>query len=94
MRDAYFYFIEKIKNHVSNERDKSLAIAKFIDDMAFKLFFTVFEVKDELNAYKVFETLNARGVKLSTTDLLKNYLYLTLSRNKVDDNELDSLDER
>jgi hypothetical protein len=30
---------------------------------------------NNLNAYKVFETLNARGVQLSTPDLLKNYLF-------------------
>ena len=32
-------------------------------------------VQDELSAYTVFETLNARGVGLSVTDLLKNYLF-------------------
>ena len=40
-----------------------------------KLFFTIITVTDELNAFKVFETLNARGVRLSATDLLKNYLF-------------------
>ena len=30
-------------------------------------------VNNDLDAFKVFETLNARGVKLSTADLLKNY---------------------
>ncbi|MEM9220554.1 MAG: DUF262 domain-containing protein, partial [Cyanobacteria bacterium P01_F01_bin.150] len=32
-------------------------------------------VQDKLNAYTVFETLNARGIELSSTDLLKNYLF-------------------
>jgi hypothetical protein len=35
-------------------------------------------VDDELNAYTVFETLNARGLELSATDLLKNYLFSRL----------------
>lgn len=39
------------------------------------LLFTVVSVGDDVNAYKVFETLNARGVQLSTPDLLKNYLF-------------------
>ena len=30
-------------------------------------------VEDELNAYTVFETLNSRGVELTSTDLLKNF---------------------
>jgi hypothetical protein len=33
-----------------------------------------------LDAFKVFETLNARGVKLSTADLLKNYLFKLTSQ--------------
>jgi hypothetical protein len=37
--------------------------------------FILVTVEDELNAYTVFETLNARGLELSATDLLKNYLF-------------------
>lgn len=45
-----------------------------------QLLFIQITVDDELNAYTVFETLNARGLELSATDLLKNYLF---SRIKV-----------
>jgi hypothetical protein len=31
-------------------------------------------VEDEAGAYKVFETLNARGLELTAGDLLKSYL--------------------
>ena len=51
--------------------------------MSDKLFFTVITVADELNAYKVFETLNARGVRLSATDLLKNWLFSVLARGET-----------
>lgn len=43
-----------------------------------QLSFILITVEDELNAYTVFETLNARGTELSTTDLLKNYLFSRL----------------
>jgi len=33
------------------------------------------EVKDQATAYRIFETMNDRGLKLSAGDLLKNYLY-------------------
>lgn len=46
-----------------------------------QLLFIRITVDDELNAYTVFETLNARGLELSATDLLKNYLF---SRLKVE----------
>lgn len=50
------------------------------ETIARHLLFIQITVEDELNAYTVFETLNARGLELSSTDLLKNYLF---SRIKV-----------
>jgi hypothetical protein len=45
------------------------------ETIARRLLFILIIVEDELNAYTVFETLNARGMELSSTDLLKNYLF-------------------
>ncbi len=60
-----------------------------------KLFFTVITVTDELNAFKVFETLNARGVRLSATDLLMNYLFTVISAQTASHEvELRSLEDR
>jgi uncharacterized protein with ParB-like and HNH nuclease domain len=70
------------------------ALAGFIDRLTDKLFFTVITVSDELNAYKVFETLNARGVKLSSTDLLKNYLFSVVHAQNQDEHELSNLETR
>ncbi|MEM9948698.1 MAG: DUF262 domain-containing protein [Cyanobacteria bacterium P01_D01_bin.36] len=51
-------------------------LAEFLTNIvAQKLLFIQINVQDELNAYTVFETLNARGIELSSTDLLKNYLF-------------------
>jgi len=51
-------------------------LAEFLTDtVAQRLLFIQIDVEDELNAYTVFETLNARGIELSSTDLLKNYLF-------------------
>ena len=71
---AYKYFL---KQFTENFRDKSTkAVTEFVTrKIDIKLFFTSITVKDDLNAFKVFETLNARGVKLSTADLLKNFLF-------------------
>lgn len=70
------------------------ALAGFIDRLTDKLFFTVITVADESNAYKVFETLNARGVKLSSTDLLKNYLFSVVHAQNQDEYELIHLEHR
>ena len=74
--------------------DKGQYLAKFVEDLSDVLFFTVITVTDELNAYKVFETLNSRGVRLSSTDLLKNYLFSVLDTNSKSQYELDILEKR
>ncbi len=69
-------------------------IASFVESFSSRMLFTKIVVQDSLNAYKVFETLNARGVKLSTPDLLKNYIFSVITKNNdVPDEKLDELDE-
>jgi len=70
-------------------------IAAFIEQITSSMVFTKIVVQDDLNAYKVFETLNARGVQLSTPDLIKNYIFSVITKNNdVTDQELDDLDEK
>ncbi|XFA72156.1 DUF1524 domain-containing protein [Thermosynechococcaceae cyanobacterium Okahandja] len=79
---------------MKTEPDVGMALARFIERMSDKLFFTVITVADELNAYKVFETLNARGVRLSSTDLLKNYLFAVVARTQHSSQDLPDLERR
>ena len=52
------------------------ALARVLSETAARcLLFILITVDDELDAYTVFETLNARGLELTTADLLKNYLF-------------------
>lgn len=52
------------------------ALARLVSEtMGWKLQFILITVEDDFSAYTVFETLNARGLELSSTDLLKNYLF-------------------
>lgn len=74
--------------------DSGQNFAAFIDSLVDKLFFTVITVTDELNAFKVFETLNARGVRLSATDLLKNYLFSLISTDAIHATAIQSLEDR
>lgn len=93
MRKAYDWFFNVVKQKFSGNR-RGDSLAQYIDSLADKLFFTVITVNDELNAYKVFETLNARGVKLSSTDLLKNYLFAVVHNFGSDEREMMELDNR
>ncbi len=94
LRKAFEWFDRHIREYVRDEPDAGKAVARLIDAMSDKLFFTVITVTDQLNAYKVFETLNARGVRLSSTDLLKNYLFSLLDREGQHEQELRNLDDR
>ena len=42
------------------------------------------EVQDQATAYRIFETMNDRGLKLSAADLVKNYLYSMVAADKAD----------
>lgn len=96
LRKAFNWFDKHLSDYVrkSGEADEGRVLAQFVDQMSDKLFFTVITVTDELNAYRVFETLNARGVRLSATDLLKNYLFSVLHRHQDHEHELKTLEDR
>ncbi len=93
MRKAFEWFETRIWQEYGTKRNGA-SLAELLDKLSDKLFFTEIVVGDELNAYKVFETLNARGVKLSSTDLLKNYLFSVVHREINDEMELNVLDEK
>ncbi|MDP4534900.1 DUF262 domain-containing HNH endonuclease family protein [Alkalimonas collagenimarina] len=92
LRKAYAWFGSRVESKFGFEDNSGQKVTGFIDSLVDKLFFTVITVTDELNAFKVFETLNARGVKLSSTDLLKNYLFSVLSSDDPHDSILDDLE--
>lgn len=71
---GFDYFYKKIEDLLPNATGADLAtfLSKSIGD---KTMFIKIEVEDELSAYTLFETLNYRGVDLTVTDLLKNYLF-------------------
>jgi len=69
------YFAKRL-DEVDALRDDGAALARLLSETAARqLLFILITVDDDLNAYIVFETLNARGLELTTTDLLKNYLF-------------------
>lgn len=93
LRKAFEWFYKRV-TEVYGVRKDGVVLAKFIDELSDRLFFTVITVTDELNAFKVFETLNARGVRLSPTDLLKNYLFSVVHRQSSHPNEIETLERR
>lgn len=67
--------IQNITAQFSNITDKAKVLhewVKFLEDSA-----VIIEIKvsDGVDAFKMFETLNDRGLRASQTDILKNYLF-------------------
>lgn len=72
---AFQYFSSRLEELQAVVREGEKLAEFLASTVAQKLLFIQINVQDELNAYTVFETLNARGIELSSTDLLKNYLF-------------------
>lgn len=82
--DAFQFFVKNINELFQNENSGE-KIASFLTRTIGELLkFIQITVVDELNAYTVFETLNSRGVELTSTDLLKNYLFSLVAKSKND----------
>ena len=74
--ECFRHYSEQIDEFESARAAEGETIAKILSEtVARRLLFIVITVDDELNAYTLFETLNARGVELTTTDLLKNCFF-------------------
>lgn len=72
--NAFNYFYQQLIKLFKTEPTENLL--QFLEKkLDIRLFFTVIVVEEESDAYTIFETLNARGVRLSSTDLFRNYLF-------------------
>ena len=90
MKRCFEFFDQKLKGRYVSGKD----YASFIQIVVDNLYFTQIVVNDEVNAFKVFETLNARGVQLSSSDLLKNYLFSLVDRDNSHRSHIESLEEK
>jgi hypothetical protein len=76
--NTFLYFKKQFE--IKFREDNWEKITKLFEEIiSRKLIFIQINVDDDLNAYTVFETLNARWVDLTPADLLKNYLFMLVS---------------
>ena len=66
--------VEKIVSPLS-ETAKDSVLNKWIDFIENSAQVITLQVPDDMNAYVMFETLNDRGLRVSQSDLVKNYLF-------------------
>lgn len=75
--DAYYFFKEKLVNvGLTNE---------ILEKVIYRLNFVTIITDSSKSAYRLFETLNDRGLDLSAVDLIKNHLLQESSEQDVED---------
>lgn len=85
---------EWYEKQLSSKYTSGKEYAQFITYIVDNLYFTIIKVTDEMNAFRVFETLNARGVQLSSSDLLKNYLFSLVENSSEYPERINILEEK
>lgn len=83
--ECYQYFLNQLKTQEMFQTNGQKVAELMSEVVARQLLFILITVDDELSGYTVFETLNARGLELTTADLLKNYLFSKFrAKNDID----------
>ena len=90
MKRCFQFFEQKLNGMFTS----GMEYAEYIQYVVDNLYFTQIVVNDEMNAFRVFETLNARGVQLSSSDLLKNYLFSLVDKNNTHPSRIEILEEK
>src|SRR5579864_2573180 len=74
IRDAYRTFREAIQE----QTDKGIDLERFVKIILSQLSFVAITLDAEDNPYRIFESLNAKGMPLTQGDLLRNYFFMRL----------------
>ena len=74
IRDAYRTFADALKEQI----DKGLDLERLVHIVVSQLSFVAITLDAEDNPYRIFESLNAKGMPLTQGDLLRNYFFMRL----------------
>ncbi|WP_283746223.1 DUF262 domain-containing protein [Bacillus cereus] len=88
INEAYSYFCEKLNSLKSNYSalEAYIEFLKAIRNQILSLKTIFISVNDMDEAYTIFETLNSKGISLTTTDLIKNDIFKVLNyEHPIDD---------
>ncbi|MCQ2200669.1 MAG: DUF262 domain-containing HNH endonuclease family protein [Bacteroidales bacterium] len=85
MANAFAYFASRIiKSRDGSDEDYSITPSDLYNTIVNYVRLVCIQVEKDENAQKIFETINCTGIKLTTGEMLKNYLY---DETRVDDYE-------
>jgi len=81
---GFQFFRQQLTERFPVAQADAQSLARLVETLADRFLFIQIQVSDELDAYTVFETLNARGTQLTVTDLLKNYVFSRVASSSAD----------
>jgi hypothetical protein len=83
LTEALAFFKERVAEEARNAGGHwAETLFRWVDFLEMRARVIRVDVSEQADAFLIFETLNARGLELTTADLLKNYLF-GLSRDRV-----------
>lgn len=80
MQKAYEYFLGELANLISTADDPLEELDTLLSTILDQLWYIHIVCEEDVNAQAVFESLNARGEDLSSADLMKNFLFMTIEQ--------------
>ena len=81
------FYLNSIKIYKEIEERKSLNLERFKEYFLTKIFLVKVHTKDKGLAFKLFEILNARGLPLKNSDLIKNFLIEKINTTYKEDSK-------
>lgn len=76
VKDAYAYFRSALD--AGGTQDEPLSVSRLLNIILSQLDFVSITLDIDDNPYRIFESLNAKGMRLTQADLLRNYFFMRL----------------
>ncbi|BAZ53580.1 hypothetical protein NIES4103_62600 [Nostoc sp. NIES-4103] len=83
--EAYSFFLKKLEKRQLGDLDSSLSLSKLKTVILERLTLVSITLNDDDNPYLIFESLNYKGAPLTQADLIRNYFFLKIPKEKHDE---------
>ena len=83
MLSAYLFFYEKLDDYLTNTSDSiEIIIPKLLITLKRDFHFVEINLDQNDDPQMIFETMNGRGASLTETDLIRNYIFMRVDKEK------------
>ncbi|MBD2354360.1 DUF262 domain-containing protein [Tolypothrix sp. FACHB-123] len=83
--EAYVFFLKRLEKGEPGDIDTPLSLFKLKNVILERLTLVSITLNDDDNPYLIFESLNYKGAPLTQADLIRNYFFLQIPKEKHDE---------